>query len=337
MRKKKTIIEENLPDADTTNGGADVSDIICVLSKVYKLNSGVRAFCFQTETPVDEVSIQAQYPNGGKFVVVEFNGLAEILNTTNYEIEPKPMAVSPNGNGNGSSSDFQMRLLMDEIAWTRNMLLESIRRGNSTQQTPLLEMVQAMQGIHALAPGGNSNPVDLIVKGLELGTKMNGGGGASDWKQELIQVAKEVAPQIIPMFTKQPQQPTTTMDTTHMIAPDNTTIIKSAIQWIKSRIIGGMEPGLAVAWLTNNANDPQYQPMLAMAIQGNIDTFIGIDPEIANEPYRGWFTATINELKEWYGEQTDNSTDNDGGNGNDTNVAVNEKPRSAKPKIERVV
>jgi hypothetical protein len=65
-----------------------------------------------------------------------------------------------------------------------------------------------------------------------------------------------------------------------------------------------------------------YQPFLAMAVQGDINTFIQIDPELANEPYRGWLTSAINMLKEAYAGN--NQADNDGGTGNDSDTTGHE-------------
>lgn len=333
-RKKKTIIEESIPDDVTSNINDDVNDIIVTLTKVYKLNNGTRSFCFQTAEPVDEVTVQAQYPSGGKFIVLEYNGLNQLLNTIHLDIEPKPLSINhPNGNG---TMDIQNRMLLDELAWTRQMILSLIgnRQGNQ-ESTPVAELVQAVQGIHAIAPSGR-DPVELLIKGMELGSKVNS-SASGDWKSELIHTAKEVLTPAVEAFSSIKQQ------TQHIQNPMNTqalspaTLLKQGIVWIKSKILSGLEPGLAVDWILRNATDPQYQPFLALAVQGTLDNFIELDSDIANEPYRAWFTTAIAMMKDAYAEQSQHSSDMDGGNGNSPNPSVDAESRSRKPKIAKAV
>jgi hypothetical protein len=334
-RKRKTIIEEVLPDTDTTQetGGMDASDIIIAFSKVYKTNNGSKSFCMQTTDPVDEVYLQSQYPNGGKFIVFEFNQLNQMLNTGHYEIEPKTMAVTPNGNGNGVSPyDVQIRMLFDELQFTRQMLMQQLQNKSGNGGSSISELVSALAGLHALAPGGK-DPIDLIIKGMELGSKNS---GATDWKTEVLSTIKEIAPVAIQAISM-PKQPNGNGQPMLPESPDM--LLKQGLQWLKPKIIGGMSTDLAVEWLINNANDPLYQQLLSIAIQGSIDNFIAIDTEIGNEPYRTWLTSAINQIKEWYAEQqqVETNTDMDGRIGNDTDVTSNAAVSTRKPRITKVV
>jgi hypothetical protein len=179
------------------------------------------------------------------------------------------------------------------------------------------------------------DPVEMILKGMELANKSNGGG---DWKTELISTAKEA---ILPAITmlgnmKQntPQQPTTQATLPEALEANG--VLHQAIKWLKSKILSGLETGLAVDWIIQNANDAQYQPILSMAVQGSIDNFIAVDPEIANEPFRQWFTTAIQLLKEWYAEQSNDSTDLGGGVRNNPNPTTNAKVNTRKPIIKKV-
>jgi len=323
-RKKKTIVEETIPDA-VEDRGEDMSDIICVLTKVYKLNSGGKSFCFQTTEPVDEVSIQAQYPTGGKFIVQEYNSINDVIRTQHIDIEPRPLTNDPSLN----NGDIRIQLLMQELSHSRNMMMEMIRgMFNSTNKpasTPLGELAQAMQVVHEMKSG--SNPVDLIIKGMELGAKAN---GSTDWKAELVNAAKDTLPAIANAMsaTRQIQQ-----GQTPMIQTTPAAMIKQGIDWLKPKILSGMDTGLAIGWVVQNSNDPLCQQLLAHAIQGDINTFIQIDPEIGNEPYRTWFTSAIQQLKEWYAAQNANQNNIDGGIGDDSDVADDEVISSGKSKI----
>lgn len=326
-RKKRTIVEETIPDAIPEN--EDISDIVCTLTKVYKLNAGSKSFCFQSTEPVDEVMIQAQYPSGGKFIVLEYNSMNQPLNTSHIEIEPKQLSVVANGN----SDDIRTRMLMEELAFTRNMMLQMINgvfSGKSqVSATPLGEIAQVMQVMNEMSP--KTSPVDLIIKGMELGSKATGG---TDWKAELVSAAKDVIPAVVSTMgaVRQTQQVQQTM-----IAQTPAALIKQGIEWLKPKIISGMSPDLAVGWVIQNANDPLCQQLLTHAIQGDVNTFIQIDSEISNEPYQSWFTTAIQMLKdEFNAAQSSDSDDIDRGTRNSSDVASNENTGSRKSNIVKV-
>lgn len=329
-RKKKTIVEETIPD-DTPETGEDLTDVICVLTKVYKVNAGGKSFCFQTTEPVDEVSIQVQYPTGGKFIVQEFNNLNHVIGTTHIDIEPKPIATSVNGN----NGDIHTRLLLDELAHNRMMvlkLIEGLAAGRSQQQehTPLGELAQAMQVVNEMS--GKSNPVDLIVKGMELGMKSSGG---TDWKAELVSAAKDVIPAAVQLVgNRQIPQGQTPM----MITAPTPSLMKTGIDWLKPQILAGMTTDLAIGWVIQNAKDPLCNQLIANALKDNaLNSFIEVDPELANEPYKTWFESAIQLLKDEYAAQQGNDTDDSQrGNGNSSDVADNEKVSSRKSKITKV-
>lgn len=332
MRKKKTIVEETIPDEQTTTGAeSDVTDFVISHTKVYKISAGDRAFCFQAFEPVDEVYIQSQVPSGGKFLAIEYNSLNEELARNNFVIEPKTLVRV-----NGEPSDIRSQMLMDELSFTRNMMLQLINGlvnkggAGATGGTPLGELASAMQMIHEISP--KSNPVDLIIKGMEIGSKSVGGG--ADWKAELVSAAKEVLPGAMQLLNRQPQpQP----QGQPMIATTPAAELQKGLTWIKGKIIAGMAPELAVNWVILNANESPYNQILATSIQGTIDNFIAIDTEIANEPYRTWFENAIAMLKEWYAEQSNDTHDNERGNGDGADVEPNEAPSSKQSPIRKVV
>lgn len=339
-RKKRTTIDEILPDdTPNANGDPDISDIVVVLTKVYKLNGPTRSYCFQSVEPVDELVIQSQYANGGKFEVLELNNVGETVNKTIIDIEPKPILASPLGNGQGpGQSDFQVRMLLDELQFSRQMILTMLQnKGNGHEATPVAELISGMQGLHALS--SQKDPVELLVKGMELANKVN--GGTPDWKSQLLETVKEVAGPALTAFssmrasTANLGQPPMVANGPAQLPPAD--VIKSGLQWLKSKILKGLDPGLAVDMLLMNADDEKYQPILTTAIRGSIDDFIAIDPELGNEPFRAWFTNAIQLLKDWYAEQNNDGADLERGNGNSPDTSNDAENRTRKPKIAKVV
>ena len=328
-RKKRTIVEETLPDVKEET--SDEFGSLIVLTKVHKLNGADRAFCFQSDTPVDEVTLQNMYPLGGKFIVTEYNSANELVgNPTVLTIEAKPNAVQPATGG--SSEDIRTRMLMEELAFTRNMMLQMINGVFSKQSqvagTPLGELAQAMQVIHQISPQNNS--ADLILKGMELGMKANGSGG--DWKTALVDTAKDIAPVVVQAFsTARAQQP----QGQHTMIATPQAMLKQGLDWLKPRIVGGMEVDLAVGWVIQNANDPMCQQLLTHAAQG-IEAFVAVDPEIANEPYKTWFTTAIVNLRQWYAAQSADQDDNERGDGDNPDTTVDASTRAGKPAITKV-
>lgn len=328
-RKKRTIVEETIPDAQESPDNLFAANII-TFSKVYKLNSGGKAFCFQSNEPVDEVSIQEMYPTGGKFVVHEFNDTGEQMGTRHIDIEPRPITAASNNHNN--TDDIRTRMLLEELSFTRSMMLkmiEGMMTGKS--QTPIGELAAAMESLNNIS--SKSNPIDLLVKGMEIGTKA--GGGASDWKAELVSAAKDVIPAVVTTMgaARQTQgQPT-------MIAATPASMMKQGIDWLKPQILAGMSADLAIGWVIQNAKDPLCNQLIAHALKGDVNTFIAIDAELANEPYRTWFESAISLLKEEYAaaqQQTTDDDDSNGRTGNSANITGNANVSTDKPKVVKV-
>jgi hypothetical protein len=353
-RKKRTIIDESIPDnAITTEAGEQIilgdgsgdSDLDALLAgfgaspfkiKVYRVTTFGSTFCFQTTEPIDESYIQSLH-GGGKYAIRVYRENV-LVKTIYYDIETKPVTNTPNGNGGNSYMNdvatMQINMLRDQLATFQQMVMAFIGRPNPIQQaTPMSEVVAAMQVMHGMRPAG-TDPVDLIIKGMELGSK--GGNASPDWKSELIHTAKEVlapvagvlAQQAIkpPMNVNQPQLPEgqLNMQTAPQSLPNNM-MVRQGISMLKGQIMNGLEPEVACDWLLQNANLPMYQPFFVIAIQSGVDAFIQIDPEIANEPYKSWFIKTITLVREAYNESiSGHSADISGGIGHGTNTTNNE-------------
>lgn len=336
QRKKRTIVDEILPDETQRNDNneTDISDLVIVLSKVYHVNpNGKRSFSFQTGEAVDELMIQERSPNGGSFAVFEYNSSGEVVNSNAFDIEPK--TTTSLTNPSATTHDVQVQMLMNELQWARGMMMQLLGNRNS-EATPMSEIVSAIKDMHSISGNNGKDPVDMIIKGMELANKANGGSG--DWKTELISTAKEAIGPVLGALSQRQPQPQQTGEQQMIPANTNTpdVVVRNAIQWLKGKILFGLTPDLAVDWILQNGNDPQYQPILSSAVNGTVDNFIAMDTEIANEPYRTWFTTAIQLIKDAYAEQSANNSDMDGGTGNITNVTTDAKSGTGKSKLKKV-
>lgn len=360
-RKKKTIVEETIPDnVLTTDDGENIMfddtpiDEVFdsfgeepFLMKVYKITPTGSSFVFSsTEKPNSstfESSIQERCPSGGKFVVRFYKNNRIIEPSRHIEIEPRPIATNPNTSNMESIYAMQVKMLSDQLMTMQNMVMAFIGRPTPvTQQTPMSELVAAMTAMHGIQPT-KSDPVDLILKGMEIGSKTN--GASPDWKSELIHTAKDVLAPVAEIVAQYKMQPSVVSNPSNNVPQIEertangmkipTLLIKSGLASLKPKILSGMlEPGLAVDWILANATDAMYQPFLAVALQGDINTFIQIDPELANEPYRTWVETTINMLKGAYAANN-NQTHNDGRDGDNTDVTTDENVSLGIPVVSK--
>lgn len=341
-RKKRTIVEETLPDNSLTTPEGEtilfgddtpIDEVFdsfgeeAFLMKVYRITSTGSSFVFSsTEKPnpaLFESVIQERCPTGGKFIVRFYKNNRIIEPSRHVEVEPLPVKTTPNGN----TDSVVINMLQQQLATFQQMVMAFIGRpAPITQQTPVSELVAVMTAMNGMQ-SNKPDSVDMLVKGMELAKGLN--GGATDWKTELVSTAKEVLAPVAGVIAqhKLQQQNNPGMQqiperTTDNVMKPNSFVIKSALASLKPKIMSGMlDPGLAADWILANATDGMFQPFLAMAIQGDVNTVISIDPDFANEPYKGWATQVINMLKEAYANNQRNSN---GGIGDDTDVTGDE-------------
>jgi hypothetical protein len=358
-RKKRVIIDSEIPDAGiTTDEGEQIlfgddtpiddtfnqfGESEPFLMKVYKITPSGSSFVFSTTEKPDpanfESSIQERYPAGGKMVVRFYKNNRIVEPSRHVEIEPKVLTTLPT-NVNESVYSVQVKMLTDQLMMMQNMVMAFIGRPVPVaQQTPVNELVTvmtAMQGIQ----GNRTDSVDMLIKGMELAKGLN--GGSEDWKSTLISSAKEVLSPVAGIIAQHkmnqgnpnplPIQPQQLTERNNGAVIHTDMLIKQGLAWLKPKIIAGFPVELAVEWIWTNGNDGMYQPFLAKAIQGDVNTFIEIDPELANEPYKSWLTTAINMLKDAYANNN-NQADNDGGTGDNSDVTGNAPISSGLSKV----
>lgn len=325
MAKKKTIIEEQIPD-NTIPGMTDGefsfssdtdSDLLLekikgqygssrVHIKVYKIVAGhTPIFQFKSEEHVDEEQLQ-QY-GGGKYALRFFvDGVHK--HTEHLEVAEKPTIPYAQPT---SAADIQIQMLREQSQMNRELLMAVIGRATPmSQPTPMAEIASIWGLIHGTNPAnGNGNGgIDKILEVLKIGMELGGKGGDMDWKSALIGAAKELAPAVLTVVNKgipvalpngNGNGNPTTMNTDQLL--------KHGLALIKPRILSGLPVGLVLDWIVANANDPQYQGFLALAIQKDFQDLVNADNEVANEPFNSWLRQFLSGLKEHFKDNT--STD----------------------------
>ena len=334
MRKKKTIIEENIPDANGSNSaipGVDPESMenvtwdseedelltkiksqfagnAAIKIKVYKMISGKSnpVFVFASEENVDEEQLQESY-GGGKYALRFF--VDGILKHTHYvEVADKPVKLNGNGNGNGAGDAhvMQVNMLSQQLQWSQQLLLTLLAKPGPIQQPPT-PMSELAQGWAMINGGGGSSKglsaesmITLFTKGLEIGA---GKSGDMDWKTAAIQTLKEVVPAITSVVAQVkgvPVVPASVIANQAPVAVVPDQMLKDGLGFLKPKIIGGMPVGLALDWVISNAAD--YQQFIAIAMSKSFEDIVKIDPDLANEPFNTWVRQFLDGLKEHFNQ-----------------------------------
>lgn len=320
MAKKKTIIEETVPDSPQPGISPELERAI-VKIKVYKIVPGVPQprYCFSlpSNTAIDEEYLQNSSYGGGRYEVHYVDETGADLDITTYEIADKPQPNTPL-----SADAVQIQMLREQRQQNHDLLMAVLGSGNAKASTPMSELA-SMWGIMQGNVGGNGsmNLIDVFMKGLQLGRGVEGGG---DWKTMLIEAGREVLPTVAAAVAAHGKQPVSDMFRNPQIPPNGSAktqpepqpqptdaMIKAGIAYMKPRIRAGMDYVLALDWITNNANDPTYEPFINFAMSKTFDDLVAMDSDLANEPYKTWFTNVLAGIKEHFTElaKTDDERD----------------------------
>jgi len=334
-RFKTTTIKENLPDESTLDNmtGDDLVQPPIVLDMseesgevwtrfpgaTYRVSKqavdGKMEYCDKlSSADVDDLADYLQKKHqGGKFMVRVFpQGSLHPSHILHLRIAPKPTETS----NNTDAGSIESRMLRDQLLFTQQMLLRMMdNRGNATPLGELADAIKILNPSNGVTPDSMLN---LVLKGMDIARKAEGG---LDWKSELIQVGKEMAPQIMETFRTLKGNPVAPPQQEQIPVKLEDFILK-AIQYLKPQILANtLTVDLALDVALAQAANPQYAPFLEFTLNGDLDKFIVIDPQLNNEPFRTWFSQFITGLKEAYANQgVDEDDDSTGTAGNVRNV-----------------
>lgn len=289
--------------------------------KVFKVNDrGKERYCFQAYEELDEDIIQRGYGGGRYRVRVFENGIYKTTVTVEIEesIAPIESGAMPMHGARDPVSEMQIRMMEKQME-NQNALLQTILSngmnggGNSSSLTELANVIQVL-GLNQKPDTPIDTAMGLITKGMELA---NNASGDTDWKKELLGLAKDVVPGVASAFKAKEPPPANQIEETN---PND--MMRAGIAYLKKKVLEGMPVGLALDWITQNANDVQYQDFIRHAVSTDFGTFAAqLDPELSNEPYATWFKSLHAGLKEAY-DQTSRDEDSTGSAGYPSNTGT---------------
>lgn len=256
--------------------------------KVYKNTPRGSEYCCSGTTEIDEEFL-IQFGGGDYELRVFVDGVRQ--DTVFIRIADRPMK-----NGGGGSDDF----MRQQMTFMQSMLAA---QKTTAPSSPILDVIEAVKSLQGLNAG--KDPLDLVLKGMELAKNMNG-GGTGDWKSGIVDGVKEIAKTAIPVLAAmaQPQQQHVQVQPQQQESPEmiQEQQLREGIAYLKGRAMSGMDCNLVIDWVVANSNDPQYTPFIKMVLQQDFDTFIKIDAEIAREPFLSWFRTLHSGLRDAFNE-----------------------------------
>jgi hypothetical protein len=281
--------------------------------KVYKLGPRGAEYCFSGAEDVDEETIKAF--GGGEYELRVF------IRGTRQDTIKIRIADRPGQNGIGFSAQVPETQVANPGRRANSDdryidLVEKLAFGGGRQATPMAELAQAMKDL-GLAGQPKDDPMTMLLKGIEL-AKTLGGGSSPDWKTALVEAAKDIGAAVAPAFMNRGTAPS--LPNRQQVEPMTAEQqmqqrIMQGIAYLKTKAIAGKPVDLFIDWILDNATDPQYQPFIQLILAQEFDTFIQIDPEIANEPYLTWFRTLHSGLRDAFNENQ-NVDDSSGATGN---------------------
>jgi hypothetical protein len=290
--------------------------------RVHRLTAeGKRQYCFmgppedfESEEVIRLFHAKQPYAReeGTYYLSVEVNG--EPRNSFPVLIAPQinTPGIDQNSQASGGMADYvrelreQNRILMDRMT--------------HSERTPMLEMVQGLSQLDALR-GEKQLPLDSLLKAVEIGQRLNGGGpaagGGDDWMGMLRDLVKEAAPTLVPaigaivsrMMTpakpaqqEAPQQVEAGGDMTpeqraQMEEHQMMLQLKGAMEYLKKKALSGSHPGLYVEMIVDNQDDPIYGRLIHKIINEDFSSFAAIDEDIAKPQYTGFFRSIYDGIR----------------------------------------
>jgi hypothetical protein len=349
-RKKRTIVEEEIPDGqsgldeplnefDVSLESVDDTETLKsvleqfgqtdnVLYRVYKQTpTGPPSFCYETPH-FDEPFLQRERGAGIYTVRIFINGKCK---------KSIPVQVeAPTGTGSGASgpafapgdshAQFLEKMLM--------ALVSNMATHNQSSQGPTItDLTTALANLDGLR-GKQESGLDMFKQGMDMAKTMMdvaGGGGGGDWKSELLKMGREAVPAITSIVqnrmtqpngtpTVQPVQEQTMIDPEQMTDEQKKLLLKQTITYLKGQFISGLPPESALDFIIANSGNPQYQTVIRAVLAFSFEDIVKLDAELQSEPFNVCFRTVYDGLRSNFGSADSMDDDTGRDSGDDANV-----------------
>lgn len=318
-RKKRTIIEENIPESEILDDGATEFDVTLesvddaeklqevleqfgettVLLKIYDKDN---AFCYQAqELPLNEEFIQRNFGGGQYHVRIYING--KYKKTIPVKIASRLATPdSPVHNVVDAHSAFLEKMILQ-------MLANQSAHPPATANVPsITDLTTALSNLDSLR-GKQESGLEMFMKGAGFFKDIQT-GEPEDWKSAVIKALSPAVPAIADFLQNRggsvpgnpggtpaqvpPGQPVRTEENNMQIQLE---MVKQGIKALKSQFIQGLDPESAINYITVNAANPQFQTVLGYVLNTPFEEFVKLDAEIGTEPFNSLFRTLYDGLR----------------------------------------
>jgi hypothetical protein len=297
--------------------------------RVYRVTPQGKQYCFLgTPEEIDPESLRLfhakqsyAHETGSYLIEVEVNGEVR---------SPFPILIAPQTNAPGvpeaSSAGGAMGEVLKMMA-AQNARLEQLLL--SRNQEPLGSMADTLIKLDQLR--GNQQkelPADVIMRAIELGRSVGGGGGEGDTTLKVLELLKESLPAVLPVVKGIVGSLTQRNGGGGEEVPviNDEFLLKQGLTYLKKKALAGSDPGLYVDLIVDNREEPLYEKLIRRILETDFSAFAAVDAEISRPEYEPFFRTLYDGIRSVFIEPNTVEVDSSGEGGNASNSPGDEKP-----------
>lgn len=213
----------------------------------------------------------------------------------------------------------------------QNQRLEQLLLGRREEPSSMMEMIQGLGALDQMR-GSSGTSADTILKSIELGQKLAGGGAGGDesWGGVVKDLVRDNGPVILGVLkgfmaarpnggAQAPTPPGPSIAGPMPAAPgpvvaapvpvnaaaeehmkqeqEDMALLQDAIFFLKRKAEKRSDPTLYVDMIEDNREEPVYARLISQILDNEFSAFVQLDPDIGREPYTSFFGAIFNGVR----------------------------------------
>lgn len=229
-----------------------------------------------------------------------------------------PILIGPQVAVPGSSDHGGMAQGRDGVLITYLERLEArIERMQSQEREPLSSLADAMVKLQSLQPK-TEMPLDQLMKAVELGKMISGGGSDSgEWGPIIKEALSQAGPLLGALVSGLQKRQVGAIAEGETMGGGQTEdfMLRQAFAFLKRKCLAGSDPGLYIDIILDNRDDATYQKLIHAVLNKEFSSFAAIDPEIGQPPFLAFFRFIYDGLRSAIEEQNKMAGDSGGESG----------------------
>jgi hypothetical protein len=299
--------------------------------RVYRVTPQGKQYCFLgTPEEIDPESLRMfhakqsySHETGSYLIEVEVNGEVR---------SPFPILIAPQTNAPGVPEASRNDSAMTEMFRMLQAQNERLEKQLASQnREPIGSLADALLKIDQLRGGSKAEvPVDTLLKAIQLGKEM-GGGGETDWTMKLLDVLKDSMPALQGIVGSLAKRiaPTDNNGGGDVPVVNDDLMLKQGLIYLKKKALAGSDPGLYVDIIVDNREEQLYEKLIRRILETDFSAFAAIDADISRPEYESFFRAIYNGVRSVFIQPSDVEVDSVRQAGDDNHAPGDGKPRKA--------